>query len=55
MDYLLTDEQKMMKEMVEKFSRDKIKPVAKHNDQSHEFPTELVSEMAELGLMGIPY
>ena len=55
MDYLLTDEQKMLKEMVENLSRDKIKPVAKHNDESHEFPTELVQEMAELGLMGIPY
>jgi len=55
MDYLLTDEQKMLKEMVENLSRDKIKPIAKHNDQSHEFPTELVQEMSELGLLGIPY
>ena len=55
MDYLLTDEQKMVKEMVENLSRDKIKPVARHNDQSHEYPAELISEMAALGLMGIPY
>ena len=55
MDYLLTDEQKMVKEMVENFSRDKIKPIARHNDESHEYPAELIREMAELGLMGIPY
>jgi len=55
MDYLLTDEQKMVKEMVENLSRDKIKPIARHNDQSHEFPVELISEMSELGLMGIPF
>ncbi len=55
MDYLLTDEQKMVKEMVENLSRDKIKPIARHNDESHEYPAELISEMSELGLMGIPY
>jgi len=55
MDYLLTDEQKMLKEMVEKFALDKIKPIARENDKTEEFPTKLIKELSDLGLMGIPY
>ena len=54
MDYLLTDEQKMLKEMVEKFALDKIKPIARENDKTEEFPTKLIKELSDLGLMGIP-
>jgi butyryl-CoA dehydrogenase len=55
MDYLLTDEQKMLKEMVENFSRDKIKPVASANDREKRFPAEIIKELAELRLMSVPY
>ncbi|MCP4710092.1 MAG: acyl-CoA dehydrogenase [Planctomycetes bacterium] len=55
MDYLLTDEQRMLKEMVENFSRDKIKPAAQANDREKRFPTEIIKELAELRLMSVPY
>ena len=55
MDYLLTDEQKMLKDMVEKFSRDKIKPVARDNDRNKTFPADLIKELADLGLLSVPF
>jgi len=55
MEYLLTDEQRMLKEMVENFSRDKIKPVAQENDREKKFPAEIIKELAELRLMSVPY
>lgn len=55
MDCLLTDEQKMVQEMVENFARDKIEPQARRNDAEKRFPVEILKEAGELGLFGIPY
>ncbi|MCE5304406.1 MAG: acyl-CoA dehydrogenase [Chloroherpetonaceae bacterium] len=55
MDYLLTDEQKMLKEMVGKFAEEKIGPVASENERNHRFPKEIIDEAGQLGLMGIAY
>ncbi|MGQ9818879.1 MAG: acyl-CoA dehydrogenase [Candidatus Kapaibacteriales bacterium] len=55
MDYLLTEEQKMLKEMVAKFAKEKIAPVASENERNHRFPSEIIREAGELGLMGIAY
>ena len=53
MDYLLTEEQLMLKDMVSKFSKEKIAPVASENEQNHRYPKEIVDELSDLGLMGI--
>jgi len=55
MDYLLTEEQKMMKEMVAKFAKERIAPVASENERNHIFPAEIIREAGELGLMGVAY
>lgn len=55
MEYLLSEEQKMLKDMVENFARDKIKPVARENDHNCIFPKDIIKEASELGLMGIAY
>ena len=55
MDYLLTDEQRMLKDMVEGFARDQIKPRARDNDATGEYPAESIKQLAELGLMGVAY
>jgi len=55
MDYLLTEEQKMMKEMVSKFAREEIGPVARENQEKGIFPEEIVKKAGELGLMGVAY
>ncbi|KPK74665.1 MAG: acyl-CoA dehydrogenase [Phycisphaerae bacterium SM23_30] len=55
MDYLLTEEQKMLKEMVANFSRAKIKPVAGEHDEKKIFPAELIKELSALGLLAVAY
>ncbi len=55
MDYLLTEEQIMLKEMVSKFAKERIGPVAAENERNHIFPADIIREAGELGLMGIAY
>ena len=55
MDYLLTEEQKMLKDMVSKFAQEKIAPVASENEKNHRYPAEIIKEAGELGLMGVAY
>jgi short-chain 2-methylacyl-CoA dehydrogenase len=53
-DFDLTPEQELLRETVRSFARDRVAPVAAELDREGRFPYELVSELAELGLMGIP-
>lgn len=55
MDYLLTEEQKMVRDMVTQFSTNEIKPVAAENDRTGVFPAGTIAKASELGLMGIAY
>ncbi|HXV58362.1 MAG TPA: acyl-CoA dehydrogenase family protein [Gaiellaceae bacterium] len=54
MDLDLTDEHELLRETVRSFAEERIAPVAEELDREHRFPYELVGELAELGLMGIP-
>ncbi len=54
MDLDLTHEQELIRDTVRTFARDRVAPAAEELDHEARFPTELVGEMAELGLMGIP-
>lgn len=54
MPYMLTDEQKMMQEMVRKLAQNEIAPRAAEIDRTGEFPWENIKKMGELGLMGVP-
>ena len=49
-----TDEHTMLVEMVRDFADNEITPVARELDATGEFPKNIVHQMAELGLMGIP-
>jgi len=53
MDYLLTDEQKMIKELSHKIAEEKIRPVAAKYDQSEEYPWDIMKIIAEAGLFGL--
>ncbi len=53
MDFILTEQEKMIQEMVRDFAEKEIRPVASKTDTSHEFPAENIKKMAELGLMGM--
>ena len=54
MDLDLTPEQELIRDTVREFARERVDPVAAELDLSGTFPYELVAELAELGLMGIP-
>jgi short-chain 2-methylacyl-CoA dehydrogenase len=50
----LTEEQELVRRTVRDFAEEKVAPVAEELDREHRFPYELVAELAELGLMGMP-
>ena len=54
MNYELSDEQELLRRTVRDFAESRVAPVAAELDREERFPYELVQEMAELGLMGIP-
>lgn len=53
MDFKLTSEQEMIRDMVRDFTEKSIKPVAALHDRERQFPFENIKKMAELGLMGM--
>ena len=53
MDFKLTPEQEMIKDMVRDFTEKNIKPVAARYDEEKQFPYQNLKQMAELGLMGM--
>jgi butyryl-CoA dehydrogenase len=55
MEYLLTEEQLMLKDMVSKFAKERIAPVASENERNHRYPEDIIKEAGELGLMGVAY
>jgi len=53
MNFQLTEEQRMVKDMVARFAEEQIRPKAAELDRTHRHPAEIISQMAELGLMGM--
>ena len=53
MDFHLTDEQLEMQQMVRKFARNEIAPLAADVDREERFPAETFKKMGELGLLGL--
>jgi short-chain 2-methylacyl-CoA dehydrogenase len=53
-NYELTGEQELVRQTVRDFAVSRVAPVAEELDREERFPYELVTELAELGLMGIP-
>ena len=51
-DFDLTDEQKMLRDMVREFVQTDIKPIAQKIDENEKIPKELIAKMGELGLLG---
>src|SRR5699024_3313116 len=55
MDFELTKEQTMIREMVRDFANHEIKPRAIAIDHEEKFPIDIFQKLGELGLMGIPF
>jgi len=53
MDFALTEEQQMVKDMAARFAETEIKPKAAELDEKHEHPADIVRQMGELKMMGI--
>ena len=54
LNFELSDEQELIRRTVREFAETKVAPVAEELDREERFPYELVAELAELGLMGLP-
>jgi alkylation response protein AidB-like acyl-CoA dehydrogenase len=53
MDRLLTEEQRMIRDLTRQIAREKIKPVAAEYDEKEEFPWPIVKILAESDIFGI--
>ncbi len=53
MDYLLTEEQKMIKDLAHKIAEEKIRPVAAKYDISEEYPWEIIKVLAGADMFGL--
>jgi short-chain 2-methylacyl-CoA dehydrogenase len=50
----LSPEHELVRTTVREFAEGRVAPVAEELDREHRFPYELVAELADLGLMGMP-
>ncbi|EMA68918.1 acyl-CoA dehydrogenase [Halorubrum aidingense JCM 13560] len=55
MDFTLSAEQRQIRDTVAEFVDEEVVPRAAEIDETDEFPADLVAEMADLGLMGMPF
>ncbi len=53
MDYLLTEQQTMIRDLARRIAQEKIKPVAAHYDETEEFAWPIMKVLAESDLFGI--
>jgi len=53
MDFLLTEEQEMLKESIRNFAQKEIKPLVKEYDEKGEWPKELTAKLGGMGILGI--
>ncbi len=54
MNFDLAPEHELVRKTVREFAEERVAPVAAELDREQRFPYELVGELAELGLMGMP-
>jgi short/branched chain acyl-CoA dehydrogenase len=55
LDTQLTTEQLELKKTVEAFAREVVAPVIHAHDEAHTFPYDVVKQMADMGLFGLPF
>jgi len=53
MDFLLTQEQEILKESIKNFSQKEIKPLIKEYDENGKWPEDLTKKLGDMGLLGI--
>ncbi len=53
MDFALTEEQELLRSEIRRFAEERVLPGAAARDRAHEFPTGLLRELGEMGLLGM--
>jgi alkylation response protein AidB-like acyl-CoA dehydrogenase len=53
MNFLLTEEQEILKESIRKFAEKEIKPLIKESDEKGKWPEILTKKLGKMGLLGI--
>jgi alkylation response protein AidB-like acyl-CoA dehydrogenase len=53
MNYFLTEEQQMIRDLCHKIGAEKIKPVREHYDETGEFPWDIIKLLAEADICGV--
>ena len=54
MDFSLSKEHEMARQLFKDFAENEVKPLAQEIDEQHRFPRETVEKMAKYGFLGIP-
>ena len=52
-DFRLSEEQEMLRELAHEFAAETVRPMAEHWDQNSEFPIDAIAAAHELGLMNL--
>jgi alkylation response protein AidB-like acyl-CoA dehydrogenase len=55
MDFQLTDEYQELSDTVREFADEVVAPVSARHDEEHSFPYEVIAQMGEMGLFGLPF
>ncbi|MDQ7815429.1 MAG: acyl-CoA dehydrogenase family protein [Melioribacteraceae bacterium] len=55
MQFILTEEQKMLRDMTRDFVNNEIKPIASKIDVEEKIPDDLIKKMGELGFLGVSF
>lgn len=55
MQFLLSNEDLMMRDLFREFTKNEVEPIAAEVDETEEFPVETVKKMAKIGMLGIPF
>jgi len=55
MNFALTKELELVRQMVREFAKNELEPVASEIDETEQYPLEIVQKMGKYGLMGIPF
>ena len=55
MDFNLSQEHLMLRDLYRKFAENEVKPLAEEVDEEERFPMETVKKLARYGFMGIPF
>ena len=53
MDFLLSEEQEILKDSIRNFSEKEIRPLIKEHDEEGEWPEGLTNKLGAMGLLGI--